>query len=123
LVIMDRARIGEAVDEWLLAHRAFHHMCTARAEGPLAKAVRTYGEQSDRYLLTYQRWHPDAFNQAHREHVALLRAVSGTDPVLAGSLMAEHLSRTAMNMLSDLHATDAQSATRQALAMATATSL
>lgn len=118
---MDEARSRKDISEWLSAHRRFHRVCTARAMDPLARAIGNYGEQSERYLLTYQSWHPDSFARAHREHVALLRAVGGTDPVLAGSLMAEHLSHTALNVLHDLVDDPPASAIRQALAMATGT--
>jgi len=115
---MDDAHDRRAMPDWLGAHRRFHRICTARAEGPLAKAISGYGEQSERYLLTYQSWHPESIARAQREHVALLGAVAGSDPVLSGCLMAEHLSHTALHVLNDLDA-GAVSA-RQALAMATA---
>jgi len=115
---MHDAHDRRAMPDWLGAHRRFHRICTARAAGPLAKAISGYGEQSERYLLTYQSWHPESIARAQREHVALLGAVAGSDPVMSGCLMAEHLSHTALHVLNDLDA-GAVSA-RQALAMATA---
>ncbi|MFI6675988.1 GntR family transcriptional regulator [Kribbella sp. NPDC050470] len=118
---MDEARGDQAMPEWLGLHRRFHQICTARAGGPLARAITSYGEQSERYLLTYQAWHPDSFARAHREHVAILRAVGGSDSMLSGCLMAEHLSHTAMTVLRDLSVDLPARAVVQALAMVSGT--
>lgn len=120
LALMNGARENEAMPEWLRAHRQFHRICSARANAPMARTIARYAEQSERYLLTYQSWHPRSFARAHREHVVLLRALSGTDAALSASLMAEHLSHTALNVLQDLESTAI--AVTHALEMATGTS-
>jgi DNA-binding GntR family transcriptional regulator len=82
-------------------------------------SLRTRTASLDLHAHLRGTWQPDSFDSAHREHVLLLRAVGGGDPLLSGCLMAEHLSHTAMNVLHDLSADSPTSATRQALAMAT----
>lgn len=117
---MDDAWAQQSMPEWFSAHRRFHQVCTARATGPLARAITTYGEQSERYLIAAQSWHPDTYGAARRQHIALLRAVAGSDPVLTASLMAEHLSQTALHVLHDLAENPPAEAIRQALTMASA---
>ena len=90
------------MDAWGVIHRQFHAICIARAEEPLARTIQSYSERSERYLRLYQVWHPRSFATAHEEHVAILRAVRGRDPHRAGTLMANHLARTALNVLHDL---------------------
>ena len=107
------------MDTWGVVHRQFHAVCMARAEEPLSRTIQSYSERSERYLRLYQVWHPRSFATAHDEHVAILRAVAGKDSHRAGMLMANHLARTARNVLHDLSPDMEACAVAESVAMAT----
>ena len=102
---------------WMSSHRAFHGICTARAEDPLSQLILSYSERTERYLRFAQKAHPQAFASAHSEHVAILDAVRRGDVMRGGALMGEHLSHTALIALGDLGDSSGGVTIREALAM------
>jgi DNA-binding GntR family transcriptional regulator len=105
--------------EWMTSHRRFHELCMARAGQPMLRVVKSYAERSERYVRLYWLWHPQANAARQLEHEAILEAVLGTDPALAGALMAQHLSHTALTVLNDVSVDAPGHAIQEALSMAT----
>jgi DNA-binding GntR family transcriptional regulator len=103
--------------EWITVHREFHRLCTVRAGEPLARTILSCSERTERYLRFVQRSQCDAFAAAEREHERILEALLDGDTLRAGTLMAEHLSHTAVMVLSELHADNQCTTVQQALAM------
>lgn len=100
---------------WRELHRRFHEICMARAGQPLLKVARSYAERSERYVRLYRF----LYKQPHREsHESILEAVTGSDPVLAGRRMANHLARTAFTVLNDVSVDASGRAIQEALDMA-----
>lgn len=115
--------MGEAVqagdiDRWIVLHREFHALCTARADEPLYQLIRSLSERTERYLRLAQHAHPEAFASAQRGHQEILDAIHEGDPSKGGALMGEHLSHTARMILPDLHSDEAQTSVDNASAMA-----
>ncbi|OUS79655.1 GntR family transcriptional regulator [Rhodococcus sp. NCIMB 12038] len=90
------------MESWAQAHRDFHSACMSKVVNPVARTVRSYAERSERYVRLYQRWFPESFTTADREHEQILSAVLGTDPDVSAELIANHLARTARAVLSRL---------------------
>ncbi|MDI3330267.1 MAG: GntR family transcriptional regulator [Micrococcus sp.] len=105
--------------EWMQRHRRFHEICVARAGQPMLKVIQSYAERSERYVRLYWMWHPQAHLHAKADHQAILEAVQGGDSARAGSLMAQHLSHTALTVLGDVSVDAPGVAIQEALAMAT----
>jgi DNA-binding GntR family transcriptional regulator len=116
---MDVAVEPENQAEWMQRHRRFHEICVARAGQPMLRVIQSYAERSERYVRLYWMWHPQAHLHAKADHQAILDAVQGADPARAGSLMAQHLSHTALTVLGDVSVDAPGLAIQEALAMAT----
>ena len=118
---MEQAQKTQDMAVWMESHRRFHSLCMARVTEPLRRTIDSFAERSERYLRLFQLWHPQSFDAAHLEHERILTAVEGNDPAAAGSLMAKHLSRTALTVMHDVSPESEAMAIREALAMAVGT--
>lgn len=113
----DAVQAGD-IDRWIILHREFHALCTARADEPLGQLIQSLSERTERYLRLAQSAHPDAFASAQLGHQEILDAIHAGDAERGGSLMAEHLSHTAHMILPDLHSDEAPTSVDNAFAMA-----
>ncbi|UZX03039.1 GntR family transcriptional regulator [Arthrobacter sp. CDRTa11] len=116
---MDKARKVQDMSAWMDSHRRFHSLCMSRVSEPLRRTIDSYAQRSERYLRLFQLWHPQSFDAALKEHELILEAVEGMDPQASGSLMAKHLSRTALRVIQDVSPESDALAIREGLAMAT----
>jgi DNA-binding GntR family transcriptional regulator len=118
LVSMEQAQKTQDMPVWMESHRRFHSLCMARVTEPLRRTIDSFAERSERYLRLFQLWHPQSIDVAQREHERILTAVEGNDPAVAGSLMAQHLSHTALTVMQDVSPGAEAFAIRESLAMA-----
>ncbi|MEN8585360.1 GntR family transcriptional regulator [Burkholderia sp. RS01] len=118
---MEQAQKTQDMTVWMESHRRFHSLCMARVTEPLRRTIDSFAERSERYLRLFQLWHPQSFDAADLEHQRILAAVEGNDPAVSGSLMAKHLSRTALTVMQDVSPESEAMAIREALAMAVGT--
>jgi DNA-binding GntR family transcriptional regulator len=115
---LDDALAQEDMQTWIVEHRHFHQICSARAEGPLAEIIRSYSERSERYLRYAQISHPRTFAAARAEHKRILRLIKTGDADGASALMARHLAKTALLVLEGLGVQTANGVVEQAVKMA-----
>lgn len=118
LARMDDALAGHDMPAWIVEHREFHQLCSARAEGPLAEIILSYSERSERYLRYAQNTNPNTFATARTEHERILRLIESGDAEGASALMASHLATTAVLVLKGLGVPTDDGVVAQALAMA-----
>jgi DNA-binding GntR family transcriptional regulator len=116
---LDSAAARADRDEWMHAHRAFHDICTARADAPLLRVVRSYADRTDRYLKALPLTHPDAYELASAQHEQIWQAlVEGTSRI-AGNLTGHHLAGGGERVLRQIDPAARPTAIREALAMVT----
>ncbi|MFE4835835.1 GntR family transcriptional regulator [Arthrobacter sp. NPDC056691] len=115
---MEQAHMAQDMTAWMDSHRRFHGLCMARVTEPLRRTIDSFAERSERYLRLFQLWHHQSFEVRQQEHEQILAAVEGNDPSVAGSLMAKHLSRTALTVMQDVSTEAEAMAIQVSLAMA-----
>ena len=118
---MEQAQKAQDMTAWMESHRRFHSLCMARVTEPLRRTIDSFAERSERYLRLFQLWHPQSFEAGQQEHERILAAVEGEDAAVAGSLMAKHLSRTALTVMQDVSTETEALAIQESLAMAVGT--
>ncbi|WP_327725512.1 GntR family transcriptional regulator [Streptomyces europaeiscabiei] len=115
---MQGVTVDEQPDEWHAAHHEFHGIAT-QAVGPhLQRMIASLGEHSERYIRLAQLGAHSSWGKAYAEHEALLEALRLSDPVEAARVVARHLARTALSVLSDIAPEYEPAATRTALGIA-----
>jgi DNA-binding GntR family transcriptional regulator len=116
---MDAAAASNDVDAWMAAHREFHYVCIARADGPIQRVIRSFAERSERYLRLVPLGHPGSFELARAQHEELWRALVEGTTQLAGELIARHLADGGRKILEAVDPMADDKAIREALTMAT----
>jgi DNA-binding GntR family transcriptional regulator len=116
---MNETKAAADMTDWMVAHRRFHALCTARTGEPMARIILPYSERTERYVRFGQRAHPDSFATAAREHKQILAALVAGDVDQSGSLMALHLEHTAQLVVGDLDASFNAITVRESLHMST----
>lgn len=102
-------------EEWYAAHKEFHRIAT-QAVGPhLQRMLASLAEHSERYIRLAQLGVPGSWAPAHKDHEALLAALSEGLPAEAARVVARHLARTALTVLADVAPEYEPVATRTAL--------
>ncbi|GAA1072490.1 hypothetical protein GCM10009648_04530 [Tsukamurella spumae] len=88
-------------ESWFVAHAQFHQILGHAVGEPLDGELRSLADRSTRYIRLAQEFDPRVWAEAgDLEHLAILEAVAGHDGAEAVSLMAHHLERTALQVLS-----------------------
>lgn len=118
LEAMDVASEADDLDTWVIEHRHFHELCSARADEPLARIIRSYAERSERYLRVALVSHLRTSTQARAEHERILEALVVADVEVASALVADHLAGTARGVLRNLGLHGTNGAVEEAMAMA-----
>ncbi len=96
---------GSASDfaRWEEAHLAFHAGLVARSGTQLRGQLATLTVRSDRYRrMSVLGQHPSAWSIGEAEHQAILEACRQANPTEAATLLARHLSRSALTVLAHL---------------------
>jgi DNA-binding GntR family transcriptional regulator len=102
LAAMRKAAAAGQTREWFTVHSAFHRTVTCGVGETLNKQLGQLADRCVRYIRIYQGGEPNGWHEAgDREHERILAALVARQPALARSLMATHLSRTALKVLAD----------------------
>lgn len=86
---------------WNRAHRSFHELLVARTGGRLADTIRNLRELSGRYRRRLLA-EPRAWSIGTSEHAAIAAACHQGDAELARELLARHLARTALTLVTQI---------------------
>lgn len=103
LAAMNRLARSESFAEWEEVHHRFHVRLIARAGAGLIQRAEQLTEHARRYrhaLAGMERHAATGFQQGAIEHAALVDACETGDVELAGRVLAHHLARTALTLLS-----------------------
>jgi DNA-binding GntR family transcriptional regulator len=102
LAAMRRAARSRDLTAWFTAHGEYHRLLTAAAGEPLRGQMRSLADRGTRYIRIVQNADPADWQKAgDLEHPAILEAMMAGDERAAVSLMARHLERTALSVLTD----------------------
>jgi DNA-binding GntR family transcriptional regulator len=102
-------------ERWYPAHREFHQLATAAAAPQLTRQLVALREHCDRYIGLDRLQHTGALQRADAEHEALVDAFAARDEALAVRVIALHLARTSLAVMSDTAPEREPVATRTAL--------
>jgi DNA-binding GntR family transcriptional regulator len=95
---------AQDVDSWQAAHREFHRMLVSRANDQFGRTIAAYQDRSERYWLMFIRANGSSGGLTMRdaEHRAIFEAAKNRDATETASLLARHLSRTALTLMAQL---------------------
>jgi DNA-binding GntR family transcriptional regulator len=117
---MSRQGERKSIEGWQVAHREFHRLLVARNNDQFARTIAAYQDRSERYWLMFiQPLGGNGLNMREPEHRAIYEAASRRDAAEAGSLLARHLSRTALTLMAQLAPEFEPAAVRTAIKLVT----
>jgi DNA-binding GntR family transcriptional regulator len=105
-------------DRYLVPHRAFHAGLVARSGTRLVQQLKELSDHGERYRHLHTTKALHAWEDAQKEHRAILDAFIAGDADLAASRLAEHLAHTVLGNLPLLAPDYEPTALRMALALA-----
>jgi len=94
---------SQDVDRWQAAHRDFHRILVGRANDQFGRTIAAYQDRAERYWLMFIRANGSGgLSMRDAEHRAIYEAASRRDAAETASLLARHLSRTALTLMAQL---------------------
>jgi DNA-binding GntR family transcriptional regulator len=95
---------AQNVERWQSAHRDFHRVLVSRANDQFGRTIAAYQDRSERYWLMFIRTSGTSGGLTMRdaEHSAIADAARNRQAVETASLLARHLSRTALTLMAQL---------------------
>jgi DNA-binding GntR family transcriptional regulator len=94
---------SQSIAGWQAAHREFHRRLIGRENDQFGRTIAAYQDRAERYWLMFiQANGGGGLNMRETEHRALYEAASRRDATETGSLLARHLSRTALTLMAQL---------------------
>jgi DNA-binding GntR family transcriptional regulator len=117
---MDGLATAASFADWEEVHRRFHARLVAGAGERLTTRIDHLGAYARRYrhaLSTMGHQAVDGFAQGAVEHAAIVDACADRDVEQAGALMARHLARTALTLISVREPTHDPVTVREAVRM------
>jgi DNA-binding GntR family transcriptional regulator len=106
---------AERLDEWERPHREFHALLVARAGDGICEDLRRLQDHAERYRAILGRDLPASFAPGAREHVQLVEACEARDRDAAGRVLAGHLARSGLALISQTNPAHDAVALREAL--------
>jgi DNA-binding GntR family transcriptional regulator len=106
---------AERLAEWERPHRAFHALLVSRAGDRICEDLRRLQDHAERYRAILGRDLPASFAPGAREHVQLVEACEARDRELAGRVLAGHLARSGLALISMTNPAHDAVALREAL--------
>ena len=103
------------MQRWITDHRAFHRICSVRADTTLSSMIESLSERSERYLRFALTTRSETFAEAEAEHEEILRLILAGDRAAASVVMARHLGATARQVLRGLGSDPDRGAAWQAI--------
>ena len=119
------AEAGRAQDirAWEPVHRAFHRRLISGCDAALARVIDPVVDRSERYRRTSMFGAPSrTWEIGNDEHESIVAACEARDAELAASLLARHLARSALTVLTKIAPEKEPVAVRTALQMVQGTS-
>lgn len=102
LAEMRAAAAAGDTQRWFAVHSAFHRTITCGASETMQKQLGQLADRCVRYIRFYQGGEPNGWHRAgDREHAQILASLKAGNPLEARVRIAQHLSRTAMKVLSE----------------------
>jgi len=93
----------QSVDRWQATHRDFHRLLVARANDQFGRTIAAYQDRAERYWLMFIRANGSGgLSMRAAEHRAIYEAASRRDAAETSTLLARHLSRTALTLMAQL---------------------
>lgn len=89
-------------DGWDQPHRTFHRLLVRDAGARTVRLLEELSDHSERYRRAYLAAGSRAWTNGPAEHTAIVDACERRDPIAAGTLLARHLSRTALTVLTEI---------------------
>jgi DNA-binding GntR family transcriptional regulator len=102
LTEMESVEAENDADRWDACHREFHLAICMRAGERLLQTVEQLYDHAVRYRRFAQAHHPQAREWGRLEHRQIVEACDARDSRLASIRLARHLSRTALQVLSEV---------------------
>jgi DNA-binding GntR family transcriptional regulator len=95
---------AQDVERWQSAHREFHCVLVNRANDQFGRTIAAYQDRSERYWLMFIQTSGSSGGLTMRdaEHRAIFDAAKNRDAPETASLLARHLSRTALTLMAQL---------------------
>jgi DNA-binding GntR family transcriptional regulator len=95
---------AQDVERWQSSHREFHRVLVSRANDQFGRTIAAYQDRSERYWLMFIRASGTSGGLTMRdaEHSAIFEAAKGGQAAETASLLARHLSRTALTLMAQL---------------------
>ena len=95
---------AQDVDRWQAAHREFHRVLVNRANDQFGRTIAAYQDRSERYWLMFIRASGSSSGLTMRdaEHRGIFDAARKREATETASLLARHLSRTALTLMAQL---------------------
>jgi DNA-binding GntR family transcriptional regulator len=90
---------GVDIDQWETLHRHFHHALISHGGVRLVRGIDEMYDHSERYRRVYIVGDPRAWSVGAAEHRAIAKACRDREAELAATLLARHLSRTALTVI------------------------
>jgi DNA-binding GntR family transcriptional regulator len=90
---------GGDVEQWEVVHRRFHLDLVAHAGRRLLQLIEQHLDHSERYRRVYIAHGPRAWSIGAAEHREIVAACAAREAPLAATLLARHLSRTVLTVL------------------------
>ncbi len=118
---MDDAAVTGDVEEWRCPHEAFHRALVHPSGPRMEREMALLSDHATRYRLAFVSWNPLEWQaDTSQQHHTLAEAVRARDASGAAKLLAAHLGRTALVVLSMSSPTYEPVRVRRALAAASA---
>jgi len=101
LATMRRLAVNGFSADWFPAHREFHRLSTQAVAPQLGRQMASLRERCDVYIRLDRVGHPQSLERADAEHEDLVAAFRARDETRAVRVIALHLARTSLGILSD----------------------
>ncbi len=89
-------------DAWEQQHQRFHGLLLAHAGAALQRSLSQWAEHTERYRRVYVADERGGWALGSAEHALLARACRARDPAAATGLLARHLARAALTLVSTI---------------------
>ncbi len=89
---------GVDVERWEMVHRRFHLALVAHAGDRLLHIIEQFIDHGERYRRVYITQGPRSWTIGATEHREIVQACLNSNATLASTLLARHLSRTALTV-------------------------
>lgn len=116
---MHQSQERRDADAWEGPHLRFHAILVGASSLSLRSLIASYSDRAERYRRMYFNREPRAWPGKEVEHLEILDACVAREANLAGSLVATHLAKTALTLMTLISPEREPIAVRTALSLVT----